>query len=308
MARNRQTYTDPTLVATRATMIPTVLGATNEGHQGLFSVYSYAMNRKPGDDNPDHKNKGGIEYNGIRFSFPGNISPEGYFYSPFYEVNLKEVDDELQSARVRRINFAPSSASVIESSVTFYNPETGVFENKDVWNIYVTSPINYNFMGGQPFSIYDALDEVTYRGYLDAFSSTTSGCRIVITTYEKIDQDGLRGDTTSGLSRYYICLIEENVPDYAEYIPSTNKLVWRAPRKMSDLPSDSPLYNMPFTNGRLYIHRNLNVYVRRQDPHDDYKLFRPSQNNPLRRYQIEGEAKLDFDYIQQIIDSMVDAC
>jgi hypothetical protein len=65
---------------------------------------------------------------------------------------------------------------------------------------------------------------------------------------------------------------------------------------------------MPFTNGRLYVHHNVNVFVRRQDPHGDYMLYHPSKKNPLRRYQIEGDAKIDFDYIQYIIDSMVDAC
>jgi hypothetical protein len=100
----------------------------------------------------------------------------------------------------------------------------------------------------------------------------------------------------------------ENAPDYAEYIPSTGKLVWRGPKKMSDLESDSPIYNMPFTNGRLYIHKNVDVFVRRQDPHGEYRIFRPSLKNPLRRFQVEGDPKLDFDYIQYIIDSMVDAC
>ena len=85
-------------------------------------------------------------------------------------------------------------------------------------------------------------------------------------------------------------------------------MIWRAPKKMSDLDSQSPLYNMPFTNGRLYIHKVVNMFVRRQDPHGNYMLFRPAINNPLRRYQIEGNPGIDFDYIQYIIDSMVDAC
>ena len=77
---------------------------------------------------------------------------------------------------------------------------------------------------------------------------------------------------------------------------------------MSDLDNDSPLYNMPFTNGRNYIHRNINVFVRRQDSTGGFHLFRPSIANPLRRFQVEGDAKLDFGMIKYIIDSMVDAC
>lgn len=314
MARKRNTYSDPSLVATKATKIPTILGAAAAGsdHQELFQIFTYSLNRKPEPDvAKEHEKKGGIEDDEEnRYSFPGNISPEGYFYSPFYEVNLKELDDELQSVRVKRINFVPASASVSTSSITFYSPEMGIFKDKDVWKVTVISPINYNFMGGQPFCIYDAQEDVTYRGHLDSFSSVTNGCELVIMTEAEIDVDGLTGEAegASGISRYYICLLEDNAPEYAEYIPATNKLIWRAPKKMSDLASESPLYNMPFTNGRLYIHKNLNVYVRRQDPHAGYKLFRPSQRNPLRRFQVEGDAKLDFDYIKEIIDSMVDAC
>lgn len=304
MANNRQTYVE-TFGADAALHAPAiVLGAPSR--QEKFVVSSYTLNTIEGEAAVEGEPA-------VKYPFPGNISIEGYFYSPFYEVTLKELDDELQSISVKRINFKPDNpdVSVSDSAVTFYNPELGTFEEKTIKKITLVSPVDYNFTVGQPFCIYDALGDVTYRGHLDAFSSVTSGCKIVITTEaEKIDPDGLKGlvEGTSGRSQYYISLLEENAPVYAEYIPATSKLVWRAPKKMSDLSSESPIYNMPFTNGRLYIHRNLNVFVRRQDPHGDYKLFRPAQNNPLRRFQVAGDAKLDFDYIQQIIDSMVDAC
>ncbi len=308
MARRKEVYVRKEENASEYTRIPTVMAAPPKDVK--FSVYSYALNKKAPDDVPEeHKNKGGIEdKNGVKHSFPGNISPEGYFYSPFYEVTLKELDDELQFVNTRRINFKAVSASVNTVTVTFYSPEMGIFEDKDVYEINIVSPVNYNFIIGVPFAIYDVYNDETYRGHLTAMSSVTDGYSIIITTEAKIDEEILIGAETSGRSGYFIAMLEENAPEYAEYVPSSGKLVWRAPKKMSDLASDSPIYNMPFTNGRLYIHRNLNVFVRRQDPHADYKLFRPSSKNPLRRYQVEGDAKIDFDYIKQIIDSMVDAC
>lgn len=234
--------------------------------------------------------------------FPGNISPEGYFYSPFYEITLREFDDEIQSLSVRRINFSPSSASVTTSTVTFYDPQIGAFKDDLLYLITIVSPVNYDFVAGQPFAIYDVMNDRTYRGFLENFSGNT----LKIGTKSEIKRNLL--NPGSGKSGYIISLMEENAPEYAEYIPSTQKLVWRGPKKMSDLTTDSPIYNMPFTNGRLYIHKNLDVFVRRQDPHGGYKLFKPSTSNPLRRYQIEGSPKLDFDYIQEIIDSMVNAC
>jgi len=313
MATRRQTYIDPE-IEPRVVAQPLVLGAQAEegNHQDFFSIYTYALNRKPSEDTPiEHKNKGGIEDEETnKYSFPGNIAPEGYFYSPFYEITLKELDDELQSITTKRINFVPADAEFATANTEFYYPEMGFFGTKKLNKITVTSPISYDFLIGQPFSIYDAMDDVTYRGHLDGFSSSTNGSRVCIATEANIDPNGLKGrsEGSNGRSQYIISLLEENAPEYAEYIPSTGKLVWRGPKKMSDLSSDSPIYNMPFTNGRHYIHRNLNVFVRRQDPHGGYKLYRPSIKNPLRRFQIAGDAKLDFDYIQTIIDSMVDAC
>lgn len=259
-----------------------------------FSVSSYTINRIE-DENKN------------TYDFPGNIAPEGYFYSPFYKVTLKELDDETQSIPVKRINFKVSDASLDWEDMEVYEPEMGMISVKRIYTIKIISPISYDFLMGQPFVIYDVMNDNTYRGHLSKFSTNQDGtCNLLISTETKIDPQLLAGE--NGQSGYIISFMEANAPNYAEFVPASQKLIWRAPKKMSDLADDSPIYDMPFTNGRLYIHRNLNVFVRRQDPNNDFKLFRPSQNNPLRRFQVEGDAKLDFDYIQQIIDSMVDAC
>lgn len=258
---------------------------------GLFEVSSYTLNMVATQE------EGMVP-------FPGNISPEGYFYSPFYPVMLKELDDELQYCDVRRVNFNPDSASVVTATTTFYNPDDGSSDETTVYIVDIVSPVTYSFIENQPFCIYDILCGMTYWGYL----SGMTGRRLHIMTATEISNSGLTGEDASGKSRYIISYLSENAPDYAEFIPTAQRLVWRGPKKMSELDSTSPLYNMPFTNGRLYIQKNVNVFVRRQDPHGDYKLFRPSQTNPLRRFQIEGGEKLDFDYIQEITDSMVDAC
>ena len=264
-----------------------------EGNAGGFEVSSYTLN---------------MITNSLDLSvpFPGNISPEGYFYSPFHEVTLKELDDDIQSCEVSRINFTPASASVTSAITEFYNPDDGSTEKTEVNIIKIVTPVKYGFIENQAFCIYDALCGMTYWG---CFSGMT-GREINILTKEKIDSDGLTGEAegSGGKSRYIISYLSENAPNYAEFIPTGQKLVWRGPKKMSELNSNSPLYNMPFTNGRLYIHKNVNFFVRRQDPQEEFNLFRPSLVNPLRRYQISGKDKIDFDDIREITDSMIDAC
>lgn len=293
MGQKREIYTDSSIVANGTTKVPVVLGAIN-AEDDRFQISTLSLNN--------------VEISETATGpFPGNIAPEGYFYSPFYEVTLKELEDEVQSITVRRVNFDPKTASVVSKEVECYNPEMGITSLKTLYLITLKSPIPYNnIINGQPFCIYDIANDMTYRGFLESMS----GLDITIASEQEIDETGLRGEIeeTSGKSTYIISLMEENAPIYAEFLPSSQKLVWRGLKKMSELSSDSPLYNMPFTNGRNYIHRNINVFVRRQDPNNDYKLFRPSVENPLRRFQVEGDAKLDFDQIQTIIDSMVNAC
>ena len=240
--------------------------------------------------------------------FPGNIMPEGYYYSPFTEVQLKEIDDSLQSMVVRRINFIPGEASAYTAPMSAYNPETGVEEVKNMQFIKIAAPVPQNIIAGQPFCIYDVLDDMTYRGHLESLK----GREMTICLEDEISNDGLRGgQDTSGnkRSRYIISVMNENAPEAAEFIPTSQRLVWRQIRKPSELTNDSPLYNMPFTNGRCYIQQNVNFFLRRQDPTGEYHLFRTSNNeNQLMRYQVEGYGKLDFDYIKYITDSMVNAC
>ena len=262
--------------------------------QGDFFVSSYTLNVIT-----DESGTSGVK-------FPGNIQPEGYFYSPFYEVQLKEIEDELQSLRVVRINFVPEESIVVhKTDMPFYNPDIGCSVPGNLYDIRINTPVPYNnLLIGQPFCIYDVLKEETYRGYLNEQDGRT----LSVYTETEIEQSGLDGTDGEGKSRYIISYLPENAPEYAEYIPAEEKLVWRGAKKMSELDADSPLYNLPFTNGRTYIQKNINVFVRRQDPFNDNSLFKPTEKNPLKRYQIEGDKRIDFDLIKYITDSMIDAC
>lgn len=267
------------------------LGAANI--QDRFEISSYTLNMIS-------------KSNTEEVPFPGNISPEGYFYSPFHEIMLRELDDVVESSEVRRINFVPAAASATTATTVFYNPDDGSSAETDVNIVKITTPVNYGFINNQPFCIYDVLCGLTYWGY---FSGMT-GREINILTKESIDSDGLTGNAegSGGKSRYIISYLTENVPEYAEFIPTNQRLVWRAPKKMSELENTSPIYNMPFTNGRLYIHKNVNVFVRRQDPQEEYSVSKPSVLNPLNRFKVPGNKKIDFDYVREINDSLTDAC
>lgn len=287
-----------------------------------FIVSSYTLNqiniKLQGDENALAKR------------FPGNISPEGYFYSPFTEITLRELNDDVSYTSVSRINFTPSVASVVYSSITMYDPEIGLTGNIGLYVFSgTTSPVNYDFVMGQPFCIYDVNADRTYRGFLSGLKIAENGrCELAISTEadsvsitdKGVEEHGeqaaailtkyLNGtiDTATTKSAFIISSLHENAPTYAEFMPSSQRLVWRANKKMSELDSESPIYNMPFTNGRLYIHENVNLFLKRQDPVNEYHLRRPAEENPLRRFSFDGHPEIDFDLVSGIIGTLRDAC
>ena len=319
MEEQRTAYRDNQAFATVENRVPVVFSAaaTRGVEAEKFNVSSYTLNQIAEDwvdpVNPIRKkpgmnrklSRGANDTEPENVPFPGNISPEGYFYSQFYEVTLKELDDEVQFVRTRRINFEKSDIRLTTSSITTYNPETGTITEKEVRVISISCYMPYDFIKGQPFCIYDIEKDDTYRGHLDYIKTREDGTGVDMKIVTETEIESLySGDTC----KYIISILDDNAPEYSVFVPSSDRLVWRAPKKMSDLSSESPIYDMPFANGRLYIHKNINVFVRRQDPDNGYKLFRPSIGNPLRRFKVEGNGQLDFDYIKYITDSMINAC
>ena len=111
------------------------------------------------------------------------------------------------------------------------------------------------------------------------------------------------------------------VPSYAIFRPSTSSYIWRAPINVTDVTSASTLYDIPFSNGAIYIERNINLFLKRQDPHELNYLYNyderpnagPSSNSVsssissfLRK---EGMPKLDLRYLLEgDIDISLDLC
>ena len=136
----------------------------------MFEVSSYTLNMVATQDE-------------VKVPFPGNISPEGYFYSPFYKVALRELDDELQYSDVKRINFNPDEATVTTASTTFYNPDDGSSAETTVRVINIVSPVAYSLIENQPFCIYDILSVTLRDSSYGTFSSTSTATYTSITNF-----------------------------------------------------------------------------------------------------------------------------
>ena len=196
------------------------------------------------------------QYNGEEFY--GNLNPEGYFYNPFTRIKIRE-ESELVS-------------TVIGTTV----------KCSSMSNNSITTEINYEIMKGDALAFYNTVTKKTK--WLTVKES--NGVNIEFWTDEEDFIDGDIDDTI-------VVKTDECVPIYAQYIPSMHSFVWRGIREFSELSVNSDLYDMPFANGCFYIHDNVNLFLKRQDPNGEFGLLPTNLHNPLINYSIPGNPKID---------------
>jgi hypothetical protein len=77
---------------------------------------------------------------------------------------------------------------------------------------------------------------------------------------------------------------------------------------------DDELYDTTFTNGRFYIEKNVNFFLKRQDPTGKYGLSIPlftntkGRTNPMTKFGINGYDSIDTSEIVDIINSLSNNC
>lgn len=202
------------------------------------------------------------EYNGEEFY--GNLNPEGYFYNPFSEIVIREESDIVSTV----IGTTLRVSSVSGGSLRFV----------------LTTAIDYNIMKGDTIALYNN-ETKTVKWLL---VEESNGVTVTLVTDDS--------EATYDVNNSLFVKTNEGVPFYASYVPSTHTFVWRAIREFSELTNDSELYDMPFANGCHYIHENVNLFVKRQDPEGNYGLLPTNPLNPLINYSIPGNGKIDMSF------------
>ena len=78
---------------------------------------------------------------------------------------------------------------------------------------------------------------------------------------------------------------------------------------------DDELFETPFTNNRFYIEKNINFYLKRQDPTGKYglsipmyKVYKPIVTNPMTKFIIKGNNPIDFSDIMFTLNNFADNC
>ena len=179
-----------------------------------------------------------------------NIAPEGYYYQAHYPIRLKEYDTTVNTGYHTKINFTYESGDTITTDVNYYlemNNELYLFLKNDTNKTKFIARIGN--VGGDDFTTVQIL---------------------------------LPNDAQDRNLNHYI-MFKPNVLkpkgaydfgdiEQADFRETTGRYAWREVLTTEKIPRDSELFDSIFTNGAIYFYKDINFYLKRQDPYGDYGL------------------------------------
>lgn len=210
-----------------------------------------------------------------------NIMPEGNFYNPHTQIDLKSEDSIISEAPAKLINYGEDK----------FNYDLEKCE------VTIKSPTDYGFYKGDYIAFYNTNINNTIWGEIVKVDDNV----ILTIKLNEIDCKNISKESFIGSMRILKAYWStNNVPIYAELSQKNRKFMWRKLLGQSELRQNDPLYEMTFANGRLYIEKNINFFLRRQDPFGKYGLSRPitsiigkQYTCPTDDYAIQGSKQID---------------
>ena len=216
----------------------------------------------------------------------GNIMPEGNYYNPHTQIELKSEDSVISEAPAKLLNYS-------DENVINFDSEYKI--------LVIKVPTNYGFYKGDFVAFFNKNNNDTIWGEI---IKTEENGFVLHIQLEDIESGYKDSDFKGNNKIYKAYWSPNNVPFYAKLLPNKRKFTWRRLLNQSELKNTNPLYDTTFSNGRLYIEKNINFFLRRQDPFGQYGLSTPIYkdgdniySNPMDDYSIPGSKQVDFSGI-----------
>lgn len=321
------------------------VGTTGRGYSG-FTYETYYLN----DIEKSDRKYNTTDPNDTPVLAYGNIMPEGYFYNPHTKIKIREEDQQVKRSDAKYINYDWSNIDgrpvwleyaiingerVLVGKRYYEEPSTqggggggrsqGIPDtpvahftelSTEGYTLKIRVPINYGFIKGDYVALYDKVKNLIIWGEITKFSKED----MILELY--FSDDAFGDDVLDILShndyfeaenlnrRYFAFWTSDSVPLYARFSLNSRKFCWKMLIDPSKLSKNDDLFDIAFTNGRFYIHKNVNFFLKRQDPDGKYGLSVPlysqgEQNNPMLSFVINGYEKVDISNFDEIIDNMI---
>ena len=219
--------------------------------------------------------------------YPANIFPEGYYYKPHYMLRIKEFKDFVNDGHHTKVNYSIPLDSNGKEMI-----EIGKGCNK----ITIKTDKNYDFKPNDVLYLY---------------SKNRASNTDIKTTVSSVSGDNFQYVTINvpysvtdvgWIMQYRIYKHNSEKPDNAyELNDGTGRYLWRDVKTEIELNTNDELYDSMFVNGAHYFHKNIDFFLRRQDPKCIYGLSYGDGVNPhLLNLVIDGEKKdiSKYDYVE----------
>ena len=173
------------------------------------------------------------------------------------------------------------------------------------YTLKVHVPTNYGFYKGDYVALYDKQTNTTYWGEIINFTNMELSVFLEGSIFDGLNvTSNIDYFTPESLTRrFYMFWSPDSVPTYSKLCIESMKFCWKRLMNMSELTGDSDLSETPFSNGRHYIHQNINFFLKRQDPNGEYGLSEPITHeidkpipNPMTKYTINGYEPIAIDF------------
>lgn len=260
------------------------------GNKKPFKVETYYLNdvensiNEWGTSSVNSVNQVDSDQKGIIY---GNIMPEGNYYKPHTQIELKSEDSVISEAPAKFLNYGDKNVS--------FDSEYKI--------LVINVPTNYGFYKGDFVAFFNKNNNDTIWGEIIKTEASEKGFILHI-QLEDIESGYKESDFKGDNKIYKAYWSPNNVPFYAKLLPNKRKFIWRKLLNQSELKNTNSLYDITFSNGRLYIEKNINFFLRRQDPFGQYGLSTPIYkdgdniySNPMDDYSIPGSKQVDFSGI-----------
>lgn len=202
------------------------------------------------ETDPEDVKSGDYQYEGYRV----NLNPEGYYYKAHHKIILKEYNDTVEWGSDGLIDDFGAFSKTQVSGGFEYTIECDT--KKYFLSICDTL---YLFKNGNPI-IYFNLSSVANDSFTFIIKENVN-----INEYMLFKQNPLKPNNTY------------------DFNDGSGRYNWRTFKGVDEYSNEDTLKNRPFANETHYLHRNINLYVRRQDPHGLYGL---SFNNETPLFNI----------------------
>lgn len=230
--------------------------------------------------------------------------PEGYFYQAHYPITIKEFGSLNQNAhsdlKVREAKPVQKNGIFIEVTTTLnYGVVAG-----DI--IYVCVDNENNYRNDKWFEFTVAYTEGKNKFCIQPYNMSWQEMKNKIKSSVGVDYNWITlskvlvaPSANEDYTQLRLRRKNNNIPDYATRIDH-NKFLWRDLYRPGEL-LDSDLTQYPFANNAFYINKEINFFLKRQDPYGYSGLY-CSQAFPN---DVAGNHKEEDNYVYKTEDEIV---